>query len=274
MEKLDKIKIIGISLIKDEDLYIERILKNIIDFCDEIIVLDNMSQDKTFEIVKNLAQRNDKIKLFKIKDPFLSHKFIEKYADTKTWIFGVDGDEIYDFLGLKQLRKEILSGQYQDQWMIWGNVFHCIEIDLESKRAKGYLTPLARSVTKLFNFSLLKSWNQDYSQRLHGKNKIFKRGSNRYLEHKIYDLYNWDSSYFRSLHLCFVKRTSLPNKYKNPARLSPQEKYYTFPFIRNFFSNLKKRKLTFASAYKLRKYKKGEIVVKDISSFLLENNDL
>ena len=38
-------KIIGIVLVKNEELYIERVLNNIKDFCDEIIVADNLSSE-------------------------------------------------------------------------------------------------------------------------------------------------------------------------------------------------------------------------------------
>lgn len=260
-------KIIAICLIKNEDLYIERVLKNIINFCDEIIVLDNMSSDNTFEVVRKLAQKYKKIKLFKIKDAFKSHKFIEKYADTNTWIFGVDGDEVYDPIALVRLREEILAGKYQAKWQIWGNSLNCKEIDLKSKIAKGYLSPPSRLITKLYNFSILKSWNENYSQRLHGTNLIFRKGFNQSLEYRIYDNYDWDNSYFRVLHLCFVNRTSLAKEYRNVIRLSPEEASRIFPLIRNFICNLLNERITLASSYKLRKYRQGELVTKDIQSF-------
>lgn len=268
----NKIKIVGICLIKNEDLYIEKALKNIINFCDEIIVLDNMSSDNTFEIIRKLVQKYKKIRLFKIKNAFKSHKFIEKYANTDTWIFGVDGDEIYDSVGLERLRREILSGKYQTEWMVWGNALNCKEIDLKSKIAKGYLSPPScRPVTKLYNFSILKSWNENYSQRLHGKNLIFRKGFNQSLEYRMYEQYNWDNSYFRVLHLCFIKRTSLVKKYRNVVRLSPQEASQIFPVVRNFISNFLKGRITLDSAYKLRKYREGKLVTKNIQPFFHEN---
>jgi len=268
---LDKIKIVGISLVKNEDLYIERALKNAVDFCDEIIVLDNNSVDNTFEIVSKLSYIYPKIKLFKIKNVFKSHKFIEKYANTNTWIFRIDGDEIYDPVGLRKLREEILSGKYQKNWLVWGNGLNCEELDLESKVAKGYLSPPARKIANIYNFSLLKSWKEKDAQRLHGKKLIFKPGFNSSLEYRICDKYDWDKSYFRLLHLCFINRTSLTQKYKNVVRLSPQEINCTFPRFRNFISNLLKGKISLASGYKLKKYRQGELVTKNVQSFFYDN---
>ncbi|MBU2544900.1 FkbM family methyltransferase [Patescibacteria group bacterium] len=265
--QLDEMKIIGISLIKNEDLYIERVLKNVINFCDEIIVLDNMSEDNTFKIVSNLSLEYPKIKLSKIKDALASHKFIEKYANTNTWIFGVDGDEVYDPVGLERLRKEILAGKYQNYWFIRGNSLNAENINCESKIAEGYLSPPSRSMTKLFNFSILDSWREN-CQRLHGTNLIFKKGFDGTITYKIFDMYDWDNSYFRMLHLCFINRTGLDKKYKNTARLSPEENSRLFPSFRNFISNLSKGRLTLDSEYKLRKYKKGKLITKNIQSFL------
>ena len=104
------IRIIGICLIKNEDIYIERVLKNVIDFCDEIIVLDNMSTDGTYEKVEHLAQEHPSIRLQKIEDYKASHNTISPYAGTLTWLFRIDGDEIYDSAGLKKIRQGLKNG--------------------------------------------------------------------------------------------------------------------------------------------------------------------
>ena len=36
-------KIVGICLIKNEDLYIKTVIRNVVHFCDELLVLDNYS---------------------------------------------------------------------------------------------------------------------------------------------------------------------------------------------------------------------------------------
>jgi len=50
-------KIIGISLVKNEDIYIGQSLANVLDFCDEIIVYDNNSKDGTVEIVNKYVKK-------------------------------------------------------------------------------------------------------------------------------------------------------------------------------------------------------------------------
>ena len=112
-------RIIGIVLVKNEDLFIEPVLSNIVEFCDLIIVADNISTDATSEIVQGLAARHDKIEYHRIDDIAISHELIKSYAGRKTWIFGVDGDEIYDPAGLAAFRKVLLAGNYDHSWMVF-----------------------------------------------------------------------------------------------------------------------------------------------------------
>lgn len=258
-------KIVGISLIKNEDLYIEQVLKNTLDFCDEIIVLDNMSEDKTYDIVEKMSRGNQKIKLFRIEDFKKSHKFIEKYANTETWIFRIDGDEIYDPKGLERLHREVLDGNYQNFWRIEGNSLNCREIDKTQKIAKGYLSPPSKPAPMLYNFSLLESWIEEDAERLHGKNITFKQGFNRDLRLPLFEKLSWEESYFRCLHLCFIPRSSLD---KSNVRLNPNEKRMRFASLINFIRNLIHGRISIESNYKLEKYKKGPIKTKSIENFL------
>ncbi len=42
-----------IILTYNEEIHIERLLKNIADWCDEVFIVDSFSTDKTLEIAKN-----------------------------------------------------------------------------------------------------------------------------------------------------------------------------------------------------------------------------
>jgi hypothetical protein len=48
-------KIIGSVLVRNEDLYVEQAIRNVVDFCDRIHVVDHVSDDGTSEIVRALA---------------------------------------------------------------------------------------------------------------------------------------------------------------------------------------------------------------------------
>jgi len=263
-------KIVGIILIKNEDLYIERVLLNVVDFCDEIIVLDNMSTDNTYAIVKKLAQKYPSIKPRMIASSRASHAVVSPYAGTPTWFFKVDGDEIYDPLGLKKMREKIMAGEYQNYWRIDGNSLNCTEIDLENAVAAGYLSPPAKPAPLLYNFSLIRSWDEKNTERLHGRNIKFKDGFSENNRLSIFEKYNWEESPFRCLHICFVKRSSLESD-KTSARMNPNENHSFFSKTINFLRNLLKRRVSFESTYKLDKYKMGDLYSKKIDNFIKTN---
>jgi len=253
---MSDIKIVGISVIKNENLHVEWMLRNILNFCDEILVYDNMSIDNTFEIVQKMAAENKKIKLSKVKDANKTHKLIEKYASTPTWLFGVDGDEIYDPIGLAKLREKIINGDYQKYWRIRGYFLHCVDVNLESKIAKGYLAPPASESNKLYNFSTLKSWVQE-GQRFVGNNRVFNDGFKKSDICLLHNDYSWEDAILRNLHLCFIKRST---KEDFNVRMNIREK------IGHCCRDLKPKNYL---PKKIRKYKKGELVTKDISGFII-----
>ena len=43
-----------------------------------------------------------------------SHALVEGYAGTDTWVFGVDGDELYDPAGLTAFRAQLLDGAHRE----------------------------------------------------------------------------------------------------------------------------------------------------------------
>ena len=118
---------VGISLVQNEDRYMELGIRNALPFCDEFIIADNQSKDNSVEIAKRLSKEFDKVKFCMITDPAESQKLIEPYINTDTWIFAVDGDEVYDPKGLMELKEKMLMGECDQYWMIYGNVLHCTD---------------------------------------------------------------------------------------------------------------------------------------------------
>jgi glycosyltransferase involved in cell wall biosynthesis len=250
-------EIIGICLIKNEDIYIERVLKNVVNFCDKIRVIDNGSEDNTVDIVKKTMKKFSNISLEHIKNVNKTHSLVEKYVGEDTWLFGVDGDEIYDSEALSSLRPKILNGEYQKYWMLKGYFYHLVELDLKNKNGVGYLAPPSKDPTKLFNVSLLKSWVNDKQQPLlHCQTHEFKNSKYSSLhkpkKRRMNLKYNWDNCPLRCIHTRMLKRSS-------------KEDYDTFINARlNLTNVMKNKKHNFRKKYRL-----GQRVKKDVSKFFI-----
>lgn len=204
-------RIVGIFLVKDEDLFVERAVRNVLDFCDEIFLADNGSRDGTFAILESLVTEHPgKLRLHRIGHPRESHDLVKGFAGQPVWVFGVDGDELYDPAGLARLRAQLLAGEHHEAWLVRGNVLHCLDLDTKRSTARGYLSPPAPSMTKLHNFSLIESWDGHgrNPERLHGREGLrFKPGaSERKLE--LNHIAGWEESIFRCLHVCFLPRST------------------------------------------------------------------
>ena len=211
-------QIIAIVLIKNEDLFIETVLRNILDFCDRIHVADNHSTDGTAEIVRRLAAQYPKIEYRVVDHPSESHDWIAGYAGGSNWIFGVDGDEVYDPAGLKRFRTDLLAGLYDQYFKLMGNVLNVRRLDLERQVATGHLAPPCRSMVKLYNFGAIASWPPPCPERLHSGVITFKPG---YGEHSVRELHkelDWNETPLRCLHLCFTHRSSLDLR-RNTAKV-------------------------------------------------------
>ena len=268
-------KIVGIFLVKNEDVYIEQAIRNVIDFCDVIYVDDHQSTDQTPEILKRLATEFSQVKVRTIQDTLQSNDNLVKYFGTDTWVFAVDGDELYDKPGLARYRKRLESGEFDDWWLILGNCLHVTEIDSNHQLAQGFMTPHSKSMTKLYNFGLIEDFPVS-DERLHGS-PVFKDGGDapsRWL--RFYEDVTWEDSDFRCLHTAFVTRTSKPEAQTTVMgiRLNPPQIYGLKKIWRDysFFYALPRAvkqliEIIFRRDSRVRRYKLGPKVEKDVSSF-------
>lgn len=118
-------KIIGIFLVQNEERFIEQAVLNVLDFCDHLILVDHQSLDQTLSILQRLGDLYpEKISLHQIQNSKESHQLLQPFVGTDTWVFGIDGDELYDPKGLISFRYRILSGEFNEEWMVLGNVLH------------------------------------------------------------------------------------------------------------------------------------------------------
>jgi hypothetical protein len=201
------VQVVGVVLVRNEDVFVEQSIRNIAAFCDRIHTVDHLSTDRTPEILRRLASELEHLTTQRSSDAGDSHRVLERYAGTATWAFGVDGDELYDPAALQRLRADLDDGAHSDVFRLKGHVLNCDQFDEAKVIARGYLAPPSRPVTKLFNMSAVDSWT-GCLERLHDGHVAFRSGydwgSLRYLSEGS----DWDSDPLRMLHTCFLQRSS------------------------------------------------------------------
>jgi hypothetical protein len=201
------IRIVGSVLVRNEDLFVEQTVRNVVEFCDQIYAFDHVSEDGTWQILRELAREFDHLEARRSPRTADSHRPLEQFTGTRTWAFGVDGDELFDPAALRRLREQLLAGDHTDVFRLKAHVLNCDEIDWTRRTALGHMAPPSRPVTKLFNLAAVDSW-PDSSQRLHDGKPEFRPGyhweSMRYLSESL----DWDEDPLRCLHVCFLPRSS------------------------------------------------------------------
>lgn len=268
MEGLGKesIRVIGVVLVRDEDLYIRTAIENILPACDEVLVFDHKSSDHTPEILEEIAKSEPKVRIDKIQTPAESHKAIEKYAGTPTWVFAVDGDEIYDPMRTAKFFDRLRLADYSEIFQIRGNVLH-VE-SWEGSTYRGYLGPPSRAMNKLYNFSHLHSWTGCF-ERLHGGQQVFRQGYAADRRLALSDKFDFSDSPFRCLHLVFLTRSSRDKENKG-VRLNIADGV-SARFKERCLRRLKGwMGLPVHSPGKLKNYRLGECVQVVESSFALK----
>lgn len=136
-------QVVGVVLVRNEDVFVEQAVKNVA-VCDRIHVVDHVSTDRTPEILRCLALGFDHVTVERSSDAGDSHRAIEAYAGTPTWVLGVDGDELYEPTALARLRGELEAGAHADVFRLKGHVLNCEELDEAQGLASGYLAPPSR----------------------------------------------------------------------------------------------------------------------------------
>jgi glycosyltransferase involved in cell wall biosynthesis len=270
---MGKSEIIGVVLVRNEDVFVEQALRNVIDFCDRLIIADHQSTDRTTEIASKLAAEfPEKIALRRIAEARESHALINGHAGSQAWIFAVDGDEIYDPAGLRRLREELCAGKYDEWWLLFGNVLNCVAIDRAMGTATGHLAPPCRSMTKLFNFRLIESWDGAYTHVLANGTVRFKPGYDATRRLSLHEQIPWEDSHYRCLHTCFMRRSSIDAEGAT-ARPNVSESLRRGPveWLKKIGRRLKGR--ANCSDWKLEKYARGPLVTVDVKAFFPKDQD-
>lgn len=263
-------QIVGSIQVRNEDIYIEQVVSNVVDFCDRIIISDHRSTDHTFEICHRFSERYSKVELISIQTPREAAVAIEPFFGTNTWIFGVDGDEIYDPAGLQTMRRHLLDGTFSKDWCLFGNVLNVTSLNRRQNTASGYLAPPSRPMTKLYNFSIIEGWD-NCPERLLGDEIRFKPGFNAKLRKYLHLELAWEDSYFRCLHMPFMRRSSQERIRVARTRPNPDE-INRINLEKKAWKRLMRMIQVWALPFlgvdwKSRKYRQGPLVEKEVSPF-------
>ena len=223
-------RIVGITLVRDEDLFVEQAIRNVLDFSDEVIALEHRSIDETPAILERLAGESSKLRVHRIADLRDSHDFVAGYAGESVWVVGFDGDQLFDPIGLAALRPRLLDGELDAYWSVVGRGFNCLELDATTGTARGYHAPPSRGTPKLLNFAAIDAWDGPTRERLHGGTIRFRPGFGGDSRSDELQRLAWEETPLRWLHLCFLRRSSRRpettrfNPAEEAARRAPHER--------------------------------------------------
>jgi len=201
------VRIVGSVLVRNEDLFVEQAVRNVVDFCDAVHIVDHLSDDGTWGIVQSLAREFDHVDARRSANSAVAHELLAPYAGTSTWVLGVDGDELYDPFGLQELRADLGRGAHADVFRLKAHVLNCAELDHAACTASGWLAPPSRPVTKLFNFAAVESWRES-PDPLQGGKIDFRSGFDWETKRDLATTTTWSSDPLRLLHVCFLRRSS------------------------------------------------------------------
>ena len=268
-------QILGVWLLRDEEYFAAWSLMNAVEFCDRVLVMDNRSRDRTREIVEAVAARHDHIEILDVEDARDTHRHLEAFAGTRTWVFGVDGDEIYDPAGLARLRARLLAGEFDAHWQVVGHMRHALGIRLDRAEAFGHAPPANPGYTKLYNFGAVESWRPGRHERLHGlKSVVFRPGYARDGVLHTWRRETWDGADFRCLHLCFMPRSPLDEPMGGDAaptgRANPAERMKARALLRRARRAVLRRldpRHDVKRNHKHRHYARGPVETFDIAGF-------
>jgi len=263
-------EIVGIVLVRNEDVFVEQAIRNVAAFCDRIHAVDHVSTDGTWAILQELGRAYPQLDARRSHHAGDSHALLEPYAGTETWVFGVDGDELYDPERLVGFRQELLGGTYNSAFKVASNVLNCVELDQTRRSATGYLSPPSRSITKLYNFAAIDEWRGDGAERLHGGSIAFRDGYDERSVDNIAERLPWDETPLRCLHTCFLQRSTAEPAHMGESYARPileETQLQDRSLVGTLKRQLRRRGIPEASTWKREKYMRGDLITVDASPF-------
>lgn len=201
-------QIVGSVLVRNEDVFVERAIRNVAEFCDRIHAVDHVSNDRTWDVLRALAREFDHLDVRRSRNSADAHRLLAPYPRTETWVIGIDGDELFDPEALSRLRMQLRDGAHADVFRVKAHVLNCDRLDDGQGAAWGWLAPPSRSITKLFNFAAVESWPES-PEPLQTGHVVFRDGYQWESRRDLAEETTWETDPLRCLHVCFLRRSSL-----------------------------------------------------------------
>ena len=129
-------QVVGSVLVRNEDVYVERAIRNVA----AASATGSTSSTTCRRTGRRrssvaLAEELDHLEVERSASAEASHRQLQPYVGTDTWVLGVDGDELFDPAGLERLRGDLEAGAFADAFRVKGHVLNCDELDLETGAA-------------------------------------------------------------------------------------------------------------------------------------------
>lgn len=216
-------KISGLIITYNEEKNIRAVLE-CFDFCDEIIVVDSFSTDKTVEI----ANQNPKVRIIQNKfEDFTKQRNLALEHAKNDWVLFLDGDERTTPELEKEIIRTVNSKKAKDAYYIYRIFF------VGKKKIKFSGTQNDK------NFRLFRKSKAHYAADKKVHESLVVNGTTGILKNKIlhYSFENFDSFKKKMLYYGFLKGKELAAKGTNYSFIIQWSKV-VFKFIKTYFLKL------------------------------------
>ena len=216
-------KISGLIITFNEEKNIQEVLE-CFDFCDEIIVVDSFSNDKTIEI----AAKNPKVKIIQNKfEDFTKQRNLALENAKNDWVLFLDGDERIT----PELRKEILETINDSKAFDAYYFYRIFFLGKEKIRFSGTQNDK--------NFRLFRKSKAHYDINKKVHETLIVKGSVGFLKNKLlhYSFENYDVFKKKMLHYGNLKGIELAEKGKTYSMFTQWSKT-VFKFFKTYFLKL------------------------------------
>lgn len=218
-----KEKISGLIITFNEEKNIQEVLE-CFDFCDEIIIVDSFSTDKTVEI----ASQNPKVKIILNKfEDFTKQRNIALDSAKNDWVLFLDGDERTTAELEKEIIETVKNSNAKDAYYFYRTFF------LGKKKINFSGTQNDK------NFRLFRKSKAYYDSNKKVHETLVVNGSIGILKHKLlhYSFENFEQFKKKMLYYGVLKGNELADKGKKYSIITHWSKV-AFKFVKTYFFKL------------------------------------